>query len=194
MTVADAERVEVKDQAAWRRWLQRNHTRTSGVWLVIAKKGRGVPGLMLEEAVEEALCFGWIDSKPNKLDDDRFLLWLAPRKPKSVWSAINKRRIDELVASGRMTDAGLAAIKVAKANGSWAALEHTDALVIPEDLGAALDAQPKAKAHFDGFPPSSKRIILEWIRTAKRDETRTKRVEETVRLAADNVRANHWRQ
>jgi uncharacterized protein YdeI (YjbR/CyaY-like superfamily) len=191
--MATAERVEAKDRATWRRWLRRNHTRPSGVWVVITRKGRGA-GLSLGEAVEEALCFGWIDSKPNKLDDDRFLLWIAPRKPKSVWSAINKRRIDELIASGRMTDAGLAAVEVAKRNGSWAALEEIDALILPEDLAAALDATPKAKAHFEAFPPSSKRIILEWIRTAKREETRAKRIAETVRLAADNVRANHWRQ
>jgi uncharacterized protein YdeI (YjbR/CyaY-like superfamily) len=184
---ADAERVEVTDRAAWRRWLLRHHDRPGGVWLVIAKKGR--PGLPYEPAVEEALCFGWIDSTAGRLDDDRYLLWMAPRKPRSVWSATNKRRVATLIRDGRMTDAGLVAIRVAKGNGSWDALTESDAMVVPSDLAAALDADPRAREHWDAFPPSARRMILGWIANAKREETRRRRIDEAARLAAENVRA-----
>ncbi len=186
-----AERVAVKDRASWRRWLQRHHERPSGVWLVVAKKGR--TGVSYDDAVEEALCFGWIDSTGNPLDEDRYLLWMAPRKPKSVWSAPNKRRAAALTRDGRMTDAGRAAIRVAKRNGSWDALSEADALVVPDDLAAALDADPQARRHWDAFPPSSKKLILHWVGSAKREETRHRRVEEAARLAAENVRAAHPR-
>jgi uncharacterized protein YdeI (YjbR/CyaY-like superfamily) len=191
MRQADAERVDVRDRAAWRRWLQRHHDRPAGVWLVVAKKGRA--GVSYGDAVEEALCFGWIDSTANPLDEGRYLLWMAPRKPKSVWSATNKRRVAALTRGGRMTDAGRAAIRTAKRNGSWDALTETDALVEPDDLAAALDADPRARRHWDAFPPSSRKMILHWVGSAKREETRRRRIEETARLAAENVRAAHPR-
>jgi uncharacterized protein YdeI (YjbR/CyaY-like superfamily) len=183
----EAERIEVKDRTAWRRWLRRHHDRPTGVWLVIAKKGR--PGLPYGPAVEEALCFGWIDSTAGRLDDDRYLIWMAPRKPRSVWSAVNKRRVAVLIREGRMTDAGRAAIRVAKRNGSWDALRDSDALIVPEDLAAALGADRRAKAHWDAFPPSSRKMILAWIGSAKGDGTRRRRIDEAVRMAAENVRA-----
>jgi uncharacterized protein YdeI (YjbR/CyaY-like superfamily) len=186
MRQADAERVEVRDRAAWRRWLERHHGRPSGVWLVVAKKGH--PGVSYEEAVEEALCFGWIDSTANRLDDRRYLLWVAPRKTASVWSAPNKRRVAALTRSGRMTDAGRAAVRIAKRNGSWDTLSASDAMIVPDDLAAALAAVPQARSHWDAFPPSSKRMILGWIDQAKREETRRRRVEEAVRRAGENVR------
>jgi uncharacterized protein YdeI (YjbR/CyaY-like superfamily) len=186
--------VDVKDRAGWRRWLQRHHEQTAGIWLVIHKKGSTSGSLAYDEAVEEALGFGWIDSKPNKLDDARYKLWMAPRKPKSPWSALNKRRVEALTAAGMMSDAGLEAVERAKANGSWDALQRSDTLTVPVDLARAFKASPEAKRNFDAFPPSSRRTILEWIHAAKRPETRARRVEETVRLAAENIRANHWRQ
>lgn len=152
--------------------------------LVIRKMGSRMPGVSYEEAVEEALCFGWIDGKLNRLDAEHYKLWFAPRKPRSVWSAINKRRIEELIRTGRMTEA----IDVAKRSGSWNALDETDSLVVPPDLAKALKARPAAKRHFEAFPASSRKLILYWIRSAKRPETRAKRVAETVRLAADNMR------
>ena len=189
----EPELISARDRAAWRRWLERNHERTTGVWLELHKKGSRSASVTYEEAVLEALCFGWIDSKPNKLDEERYKLWMAPRKPRSVWSAINKRRVEELTAAGSMAPSGLTAVETAKANGSWKALEASDALLVSEDLSAALAAVPDARSNFDGFPPGVRKQILEWINSAKRPGTRAKRVEETARLAGENIRANQWR-
>ena len=191
--MAEPEIVEVVDRAAWRRWLTRHHRRPDAVWLVIHKRTSTSGSLRYEEAVEEALCFGWIDSKANKLDDARYKLWMAPRKPKSVWSAVNKRRVEELVASEAMDQAGMAAIEAAKADGSWSALDRSDALELPADLLGAFDRHEGSRANWDGFPPGARKQILGWVYSAKRDETRAKRVEETARLAARNERANQWR-
>lgn len=189
----EPELITARDRAAWRRWLERNHERTTGVWLELHKKGSRSASVTYEEAVLEALCFGWIDSKPNKLDEERYKLWMAPRKSRSVWSAINKRRVEELTAAGSMAPSGLTAVETAKANGSWKALEASDALLVSEDLSAALAAVPDARSNFDGFPPGVRKQILEWINSAKRPGTRAKRVEETARLAGENIRANQWR-
>jgi len=189
----EPELISARDRAAWRRWLERNHERTTGVWLELHKKGSRSASVTYEEAVLEALCFGWIDSKPNKLDEERYKLWMAPRKPRSVWSAINKRRVEELTAAGSMAPSGLTAVETAKANGSWKALEASDALLVSEDLSAALAAVPDARSNFDGFPPGVRKQILVWINSATRPGTRAKRVEETARLAGENIRANQWR-
>lgn len=181
--------VRAKDPRAWRAWLRRHHHASPGVWLVISKKGARQPGVTYVEAVEEALCFGWIDSTPNTLDAEHYLLRLTPRKPKSVWSRINKERIERLVREGRMTDAGMRAIETAKANGSWAELDPVDDLRVPDDLAAAFTASPTARRHFERFPPSVRKPILYWIQSAKRPGTRARRIEETVRLAAQNRRA-----
>ncbi|MFZ4657353.1 MAG: YdeI/OmpD-associated family protein [Caldilineaceae bacterium] len=180
-------------RAEWRAWLAENHTRTAGVWLVSYKKATGKPRFDYEEAVEEALCFGWIDSKGNKLDEERSLLWFAPRKGGTGWSKPNKERVEKLIAAGQMTPAGLAKVEAAKADGTWTALDSIEALEIPPDLAAALGDHPPAADHFAAFPRSVKRGILEWISTAKTATTRTKRITETATLAAENKRANQWR-
>jgi uncharacterized protein YdeI (YjbR/CyaY-like superfamily) len=144
--------------------------------------------------VEEALCFGWIDSKPNKLDDERSMLWFAPRKAGTGWSKINKERVERMIAAGRMAEAGLEKVEAARRDGSWFALDAVEALEIPPDLQSALAANGMALEYFDAFPRSVKRGILEWVASAKKPETRAKRVEETARLAAENKRANQWRQ
>jgi uncharacterized protein YdeI (YjbR/CyaY-like superfamily) len=181
-------------RAAWREWLQENHTRQEGVWLISYKQAAGKPHISYDEAVEEALCFGWIDATANKLDDERTMLWFAPRKARTGWSALNKRRIETLLAAGLITPAGLAKIEAAKQDGSWSKLDAVEALEIPPDLQAALDANPTARDYFNAFPRSAKRAILVWLVDAKRAETRAKRVAETVRLAAENVRANQPRK
>lgn len=181
-------------RAEWRAWLERHHARDEGVWLVTFKKATGEPRVEYGEAVEEALCFGWVDSKPNKLDERRSLLWFAPRRAGSGWSRPNKERVARLMAEGTMTPAGLAVADAAKADGSWSALDAVEALEVPDDLAAALAANGDAATHFDAFPRSARRGILEWISVAKRPETRAKRVEETARLAARNERANQWRR
>lgn len=154
------------------------------------KKATGKPRIDYEEAVEEALCFGWVDSKGGKVDDARSMLYFAPRKPGSGWSRPNKQRVERLIAAGLMMPAGLAKIEAARRDGSWSRLDAVEALEIPRDLAEAFSARPGAALHFDGFPRSVKRGILEWIATARKPETRARRIAETARLAEKNQRAN----
>lgn len=188
-----ANSVHALSRAEWRAWLEANHTRSEGVWLITYKKAAGKPRVEYAEAVEEALCFGWVDSKPGKLDAERTMLYFAPRKARSGWSKPNKDRVARLTEAGLMAPAGLAKVEAAQQDGSWAALDAVEALEVPADLIAALAQYEAAAEHFEAFPRSVKRGILEWISTAKKPETRAKRVEETARLAAENKRANQWR-
>ncbi|QDL55646.1 YdeI/OmpD-associated family protein [Rhodoferax aquaticus] len=176
----------------WRAWLQQNHALATGVWLVSFKKATGKPRIEYDEAVTEALCFGWVDSKPNKLDDERTVLWFAPRKPGSGWSRPNKRRIEQMVQAGRMAEAGLRKVEQAKLDGSWSKLDAVENLEVPDDLHSALTALPDALKNFEAFPRSAKRGILEWIGNAKTATTRSKRINETALLASQNLRANQW--
>ncbi len=178
----------------WRDWLAKNHATSPGVWLIYFKKESGKPRVEYADAVEEALCFGWVDSRPNKIDDQSYMQLFSPRKPKSPWSKLNKERVEKLIQQGLMTPAGLAKIELAKQNGSWNTYDGVETLAVPPDLQAALDANDTARANFEAFSPSSKKTILWWIESAKRPETRAKRVEETVTLAAQNIKANHYRQ
>ncbi len=182
-----------KSRAAWRAWLESHHTQTEGVWLVSYKKATGKPRFEYDESVEEAICFGWIDSKVNKLDDERSMLWFAPRKPRTGWSKPNKERVERMLAAGLMHPTGLAKVEQAKADGTWSSLDGVEELQVPPDLSKALTSYPNAAANFDAFPRSVKRGILEWILVAKKAETRAKRIDETARLASENLRANQWR-
>lgn len=193
MTDAPNNSVQPRDRVAWRAWLAAHHGRQEGVWLITWKKASGQPRIEYGDAVEEALCFGWIDSKPRALDVMRTMLWFAPRKPRTGWSAPNKERIARLTAAGMMAAAGVAKVTAAKRDGSWTALDAVEALEIPADLAAALAQHGAAEANFAAFPRSAKRGILEWISNARRPETRAKRIEETARLAERNERANQWR-
>lgn len=186
--------VHPKSRAEWRKWLEENQARKEGIWLISYKKDTGKPRFDYDESVEEALCFGWVDSKPAKLDEERSMLWFAPRKPKTNWSKLNKDRVEKMIKAGLMSPAGLAKVEAAKKDGSWNALDGVEALEIPPDLAKALSKNKTAKEYFEAFPRSVKRGILEWILNAKRPETRAKRIEETVTLAEKNVRANQWRQ
>lgn len=183
------EQVHPETRAAWRAWLEANHASSTGVWVVQWKSSTGRAGPSYDDLVEEALCFGWIDSQAKSLDAERSMLRMTPRKPGGGWARTNKVRVERLLAEGRMAPAGQAAIDVAKANGAWTLLDDVEAGIEPDDLTAALDAQPDARRHFDGFPPSAKKQILYWIKTAKKPETRAKRLAETVRLAAQNKRS-----
>ncbi len=188
------EALTVNSREEWRSWLESHHASAPGLWLTTYKKGSGRPHLPYSEIVEEAIAWGWVDSRPRKLDAERSQLLLTPRRPASRWSGANKRRVDRLKAQGLMRPSGLAAVEVAQANGAWTVLDEVEQLVEHDDLRSALDADRDSRRNWDGFPPSSKRTILEWIAAAKKPETRRKRISETVRLAAENVRANHWRQ
>jgi uncharacterized protein YdeI (YjbR/CyaY-like superfamily) len=167
-------------RAEWRKWLARNHESAPGVWVVTYKKGSGKPHLPYAEIAEEALCFGWIDSKGNTVDAERSKLLLTPRKAGSGWSRVNKERIERLVANGLMTPAGLAKIEAARADGSWTALDDIEAMVVPPDLDAALRADPAALAGWERFAPSVRKQLLGWVASAKRPETRVNRVAESV--------------
>jgi uncharacterized protein YdeI (YjbR/CyaY-like superfamily) len=193
MTRAPENSVHPLNRAEWRSWLATNHTRTDGVWLVTYKKATGKPRIEYEDAVEEAVAFGWIDSRVNKLDDQCSLLWFSPRKPKTGWSRPNKERVDRLLANGLMQPAGQMKIEAAKADGSWTKLDSVESLETPPDLARALAEHPPAADNFEAFPRSAKRGILEWILNAKRPETRAARIAETVERAQVNERANQWR-
>lgn len=183
-----------ENRQVWRSWLLKNHSKVSATWLIIYKKDSGKASITYKEAVEEALCFGWIDSKPNKRDAESYYQYFAPRNPKSGWSKINKAAIEKLMASHKMMPAGLRAMELAKKNGAWNALDEVDNHHLPHDLREALGSNEMAARNFEAFPKSSKKIILEWIHQAKKPETRLKRIEETVSLATRNIRANHYRQ
>jgi uncharacterized protein YdeI (YjbR/CyaY-like superfamily) len=188
----DAPLVHAEDRATWRAWLEANHATQTGVHLVSWKRGHG-QSVPYEEAVEEALCFGWIDSSGGKIDERRSKLYFAPRNPRSGWAATNKARVERLLAAGQMRPAGLAAIERAKENGSWTLLDDVEAGVVPDDLAAALAAaDPGAAANFDAYPKSIRRLLLERIAQARRPETRAARVEETAGLAARNERPAPW--
>jgi uncharacterized protein YdeI (YjbR/CyaY-like superfamily) len=188
----DLARVEIDSAQALRDWLAKHHTQNESVWLVTWKKpdSRHVPW---PDVVDELLCYGWIDSQPRKLDDQRSMLRLSPRKPKSAWSAINKAKVDKLIAAGRMTPAGIAIVELAKSTGTWDALAGSDSLVMPDDLVDAFAASKTAYKNFEAFPKSVRRAILEWLNAAKKPETRAARILETVEKAKDNIRANQWR-
>jgi uncharacterized protein YdeI (YjbR/CyaY-like superfamily) len=158
------------------------------------KRNSGKPQIAYDELVEEALCFGWIDSKPKKLDSERWMLWFAPRKPRTAWSRLNKIRINRAIDAGRMTPAGLTKVEAAKKDGSWNALDAVEALELPQDLVSALASHSSARENFEKFPRSVKRGILEWISSSKTSDTRIKRISETARRAAVNERANQWRK
>jgi uncharacterized protein YdeI (YjbR/CyaY-like superfamily) len=181
--------VEARDRGEWRGWLERNGAASPGVWLLIGKKNARLPAVSYEEAVEEALAFGWIDSTTHRHDEDRIRQLFTPRKPTSGWSRSNKRRVERLTREGRMAPAGLAAVEIAKANGSWEALDDVENLVVPADLAAALEADPEAKRRFEAFSDSSRKMTLFWLHSAKRPDTRARRIAQIARMAANGLRA-----
>jgi uncharacterized protein YdeI (YjbR/CyaY-like superfamily) len=185
------ETFHAKSRAEWRIWLENNHQSERSVWLIIYKKASNIPSVYYPEAVDEALCFGWIDSTPKKRDDLSYYQFFAKRNPKSNWSKVNKLKVEKLIAENLMTAAGSIAIEIAKQTGTWTALDEVENITIPNDLQMALDNNPTALTYWDSFSRSAKRGILEWILNAKKPETRQKRIDETVRLASENIKANH---
>jgi uncharacterized protein YdeI (YjbR/CyaY-like superfamily) len=184
------DQIHAETLAEWRAWLAVNHLGSKGVWLVSWKASTGRPRIGYEESVEEALAFGWIDSKSRSLDDERTMLWFTARKADSPWSLTNKERIARLEASGRIADAGRGAVRAAKANGMWTLLDDAQNLIVPDDLAAALAEPAGAREHWDGFAPSARRSLLEWIVLARKPATRQNRIAETARCAALGEVAN----
>ena len=168
-------------RADWRSWLASNPDRQGGLWIVYRKKSSSLDGPVYEDLVEEALCFGWIDSQLRRVDGDRMMQWFSPRRKGGLWSAINKDRIERLVGEGFMTEAGQTTIDAAKADGSWSQADEVDALIVPFDLQAAFGSAPEAQAAYQALSPSTKKQYLWWIHSAKRPATRANRIEETIR-------------
>lgn len=189
--LTDLERVQVVSASDLRDWLTSHQAQSESIWLVTFKKSCPDRYVSYDEIVDEAICFGWIDSLPRKLDESRTMLLISPRRTGSAWSAVNKARVARLEAEGKMHPAGRAAVAAAKQDGAWDFLNDVDALIEPEDLATRLNANAKARANFDRFSRSSRRGILEWIKQAKRPDTRAKRIAETARLAALGIKANH---
>jgi len=181
-----------RDRAEWRAWLERRHATSSGIWLIAFKQSSGKQNLSYEEAVQEALCFGWIDSRRDTLDEERNMQLFTPRKPGSPWSRVNKRRIEQLLADGRMTPAGLAKIEAAKQDGSWSSFDAVEDLIVPDDLETALLANPTAHAAFHAFSPSARKQLLWWVASAKRPATRAGRIEQLVAEAAEGRNAQDY--
>lgn len=178
----DADIVHLSCQAEWRRWLRVNHAKRTEVWLVIRKKHATLDAVTYEEALDEAICFGWIDGKMRSVDDQRYILRFSPRKPGSLWSLSNRERAEKLMRLGRMAKAGLAKVEDAKRNGQWsAAYTSKEAPAIPPDLQAALDQDLDARERFGGLTHSAQTAYVVWVGQAKRPETRKKRIEQVVK-------------
>ncbi len=182
MSSFDSELREIhpKTRAGWRSWLEKNHAQCAGVWLLYYRASTGKRRLSWEDAVREALCFGWIDSKVNPIDGECYRQIFTPRKPRSAWSKINKQHVAELAEAGLMTDAGLRAVDVAKENGAWSLLEPVDALIVPADLESALRGSKRAREAYEALSNSAKRAVLYSLYSVKREETRAKRLADAL--------------
>ena len=175
--------VSLTTRTQWRNWLARNHDKETGIWLVFYKKHTGKPTLAYDDVVEEALCFGWIDSIIKKLDEDRYARKLTPRKPNSAWSAANKKRVKKLLRQKLFTDAGLAVIQQAKKLGRWSESGHPQVSTeLPAEFRAGLAKNKKAQAFFAGLAKSYQKHFIVWIAVAKRPTTRERRVNEAITL------------
>ena len=190
----DLQQIWIPDRETWRAWLETHHATEPGVWVFYWKKGSGKQSLDWSDAVDEALCFGWIDSTRRSVDDQSFKQYFAPRKPKSNWSRINKEKVARLTAEGRMAPAGLAAVEAARQNGTWSSLDDVEAMVVPDDLIAAIDAEPGAREYFDSLSRMKRWEILYWIAGARRETTRADRIRQIAKAAAQGKRLDRFRQ
>lgn len=178
-----------ESRSQWRSWLEHHHARTRGVWLCSWRSTVDRPRCPYPDAVEEAICFGWIDATSSVLDDERGIQLFTPRRPKSTWTRLNRQRVADLERHGRMADAGRRAVEVARANGWWTIYDPVEDLLEPDGLRTALDAVPSARTAWDGFPPSARKQMLWWVISAARDDTRARRIDEIVARAARGERA-----
>jgi uncharacterized protein YdeI (YjbR/CyaY-like superfamily) len=192
--MAELKKVTPKSRDAWRAWLDKNHAASQGIWLVFAKKHTGLPTVSYEEAVQEALCFGWIDSLMKSIDDRFHMQMFTPRKAKSAWSATNKARLAKLIKAGAMAPAGLAAVQQAKKTGSWNSYDAVDKLTIPPELKRAFDANPEAKKNWSTYSASAQRSFLHMVNNAKRAETREKNIKRVIDYVARKVSMSALRE
>jgi uncharacterized protein YdeI (YjbR/CyaY-like superfamily) len=187
--LSDAPLVHADDAATWRDWLKEHHGSSTGCWLVMWKPSTALDRLTYEEAIEEATCYGWVDSTAGRFDKERGKLYFAPRRARSPWAATNKARVARLTIEGRMMPAGVAAVEAAKKNGYWEILDSAERLEVPQDLVAALDLEPPAANNFAAFPPSVRKAMLSWVALARRPDTRRTRIEKIAAAARENERA-----
>ena len=182
-----------KDKADWRNWLKENHIKEDSVWLIYNKKNSPNPNLNWSEAVDEALCFGWIDSTARPIDEIQYKQYFCKRKPKSNWSKVNKDKVEVLMEQGLMEEAGLKSIAIAKENGSWTFLDQVEALIVPEDLIEELKNHEGAREYFDSLSKSIKKNLLYWVISAKREATRQKRIIEIAENAGQEMKPKQFR-
>ncbi|WP_298423748.1 YdeI/OmpD-associated family protein [uncultured Kordia sp.] len=191
--MTEREELYFKNDVEWRAWLEKNHDTSTGIYLIFYKVSSKKESMRWEEAVKVALCFGWIDSTVKRLDEERRRQYFCPRKPKSVWSKVNKTYIVELIAENKMHESGSLKMIAAIKDGSWTALDDVENLVIPKNLQQAFDQNPKAFQNYQNFSPSYKKGYLYWLNQAKREITREKRITEIIRLCHKNVKSRDTR-
>lgn len=177
-----------RSAAHWRRWLDKHHAKKESVWIVFYKQSAQQPTLTWSEAVDEALCYGWIDSVKRPYDEQRSIQFFSRRKPKSTWSRINKNKVEKLIAAGKMMEAGHRIIEIAKANGSWSMLDAVEDLTIPPDLKAALKKLPGGTRYFDSLSRTARKMALHRLVMARKPETRQKRIDEILTAAAEKLK------
>lgn len=177
----------------WRKWLEENHNSEQSIWLICYKKKTNIPTVIWSEAVEEALCFGWIDGKRKTLDDERYIQFFSRRKANGTWSKINKEKINQLIEANLMHPAGFESIAKAKQNGSWTILDEVEELIIPADLEKEFKTKNGSYDFFMSLSKSLKKAILQWLVLAKLPETRQKRVKEIAELASQNLKPKQFR-
>jgi uncharacterized protein YdeI (YjbR/CyaY-like superfamily) len=179
--------LQPRSRKAWRAWLKRHHASSAGIWLVYAKKHTGLPSLTYADAVEEALCFGWIDSLMHPMDESHYRQIFTPRKPSSAWSPLNKRRVEKLIAASQMTPAGLKMIELAKTNGKWDAHAETEALTMPPELRRAFDENANARKNWPTYTVSQQKAFLRMLHDAKTPETRAKRIARIIDIVSKRI-------
>ena len=189
----EAQEYSPKNQKDWRAWLELNHKEEKPVWLIFYKKKSPSYNLSWSDSVDEALCFGWIDSTKRTIDSEKYKQYFSKRKAKSNWSKVNKDKVEILIAKGLMQESGYKSIEIAKENGSWTILDAVEALIIPEDLKEELTKDKRAKDFFEGLSKSAKKVLLYWVFSAKRKETRQKRILEIVENAGHNLKPKQFR-
>jgi len=193
MPSKEIETVCPESRTDWRKWLEKNHQSKQSVWLVFYKKKSKKPTLTWSEAVDEALCFGWIDSVKKTIDTEKYKQYFSKRQAKSNWSKINKDKIEILIEKGLMEEEGYKSIEIAKENGSWIILDGVEELEIPEDLKEEFANYKGSMEYFNSLSKSAKKILLYWGISAKRNETREKRIIEIAENASKNLKPKQFR-
>jgi uncharacterized protein YdeI (YjbR/CyaY-like superfamily) len=191
MSIQEVEHYYPKTKQHWRKWLEKNHIRKDAVWLIHYKQNANKSSIRWSDAVDEALCFGWIDSKGVTIDETSFRQYYCKRKPTSTWSKVNKEKIKQLIIDNKMTDAGLACIEIAKQNGSWTILDEVEELIIPKDLSKAFRDNKDSKKYFLSLSKSKQKYLLQWIVLAKQPQTRHKRIDEIASCASEGKMPKH---